>query len=97
MAERVNFNSLEKKVFLEYKGDFYIGGEKVSPEMKALLKEQAKYFATSQLYEILRSTIINESANMALKQSTLDEHVLSAKMLYHWQFVLDNLLVKLSK
>lgn len=92
-----NFLSVEDKVFTEYKGEIYIGREKIKPEILDVLKEQARYFKTSNLYEVLRSTIINEAHNAALIQSKNYEEVMSSKMLYHWQFVLDNIIHKLTK
>lgn len=92
-----NFNSIEKRVFTDHKGTFYIGTEKMAPEMRDLLREQSKYFSTSQLYDILKATIQHEAAQLALIQSKDFEEVLSAKMLWHWQFVLDNMLHKLTQ
>lgn len=97
MAQLPNFNSTESKIFTEYKGNIYIGKEKIKPDFKELLKDQAKWLQSSQLYEVLKSTITNESSNLALVQSKEWDHVLSAKMLYHWQYVLDNILQSLTK
>ncbi len=91
-----NFLSLEDSVFTEHKGEIYIGKEKIKAELYDILREQARYFKTSQLYEVLRSTIINEAHNAALIQSTDFEQVKFAKALYHWQFVLDNIIKKLT-
>lgn len=91
-----NFNSIESRVFTEYKGNVYIGKDKIKPDMRELLSDQAKWLKTSQLYEVLRATILNEASQLALIQSKEWDHVISAKMLYHWQFVLDNLIKKLT-
>ena len=91
-----NFKDIESRVFTEYKGSIYIGTEKIKPEFRDLLKEQSKYFKTSQLYEVLKATIINESSNLALIQSTNFEQVQFAKSLYHWMSVLDNMMKRLT-
>lgn len=92
-----NFNTIEASVFSVTKaGDIYIGREKIKPELKEALREQSRYLLSSQLYEILRATIINESAQLALIQSTEWNHVVSAKMLRHWHFVLENMLKQLT-
>lgn len=92
----LTFNSIEDRVFSEKKGKIYIGKEEIKADIKELLKDQAKWLQTSQLYEILRATIINESYNAALIQSTDFDQVKFAKALYHWQFVLDNMLLRLT-
>lgn len=92
-----NFNSIESRIFTEYKGNIYLGKEKIKPDVRELLKDQSKWLLTSQLYDILRATITNEASNLALVQSKEWDHVLSAKMLWHWQFVLENLLKKLTE
>lgn len=96
-----NFSSIENRIFFEDKGKIYIGGEEVKPDVLDVLREQARYFETSQLYEVLRATIINEAYDMALKQSGKSGDLLAdvntAKMLYHWQFVLDSILFKLKR
>lgn len=91
----LNLNT--KKVFSEVKGEIYIGGEKIKPDIRSLLKEQAGYLDTSQLWEVLCATIEQESAEMALKTSTEWNHVLSAKMLHHWNFVFKNMINKLKQ
>ena len=65
--------------------------------MRDLLREQAKYLQTSQLWETLNATITNEASNLALIQSTNFDQVLSAKMLHHWNHVLKNMIYKLAK
>lgn len=92
-----NFNSLEDSVFTFAKGEIWIGRERIKPELKEALREQARYIMNSNLYEIIRATIMNEAAKAALIQSTDFDQVMSAKMLYHWQFVLDNMLKHLTQ
>lgn len=97
MAQLPNFNSIEKRVFLKHKGDIYLGQELIKPETLDILREQARYLKTSQLYEVLKATITNESYSSALIQSTDFEQVIFAKALYHWVFVLDNIIENLTK
>lgn len=75
----------------------YLGGEKITPQMRSILRDQAYYLLTSELWEVMDATIINESSNIALIQSTEFKHVENAKMLYHWGFVFKNLITKLAK
>ncbi len=91
------FNILAKRIFTEDKGKIFIGGVEISKEELDVLREQARYLSTSQLYDILKATIINESADLALKQSQNFEQVQFAKALYHILFVLDNMILKLKK
>lgn len=93
---QLQFNKLQERVFSDNKGRLLLGGEEIKPELRDVLRQQAHNLKTSDLYDILRSTILNESANIALIQSKDYEQVQFAKALYHWQFVLDNILNKLS-
>lgn len=88
---------LSKKVFSEKSGQLLIGGEPLTKEMRDLLREQAKYLETSQLWEIMQSTIINEAYNIALIQSKNFEEVEIGKMLKHWGYVFENMIHLLSK
>lgn len=92
-----NFKDSESRVFTEFKGKVYIGTEEIKPAIRELLKDQAKNLLTSQLYEVLDATITNEAYNLALIQSKDMDNVYSAKMLHHWNFVLKNILKKLSE
>lgn len=96
-----DFNKIDltfkNKVFEQRGNDIYIGGTKVTEQMRALLKDQAQIFLTSNLYEILDATITEEAIDLALRQSTNYEHVLTAKMLHHWNHVMKNLINALAK
>lgn len=93
----VNIKSVESKVFT-HKGDtIFIGGNAVTEQMRSLLRDQARTFQTSNLFEILDATIVNESADLALRQSANFEHVQYAKALYHWNHVLKNVVHALAK
>lgn len=91
------FHKIAKKIFTEEKGKIYIGGVEIKPEVLDVLREQARYLETSQLYEIFKNTIIDESADIALKQSQNFDQVQFAKALYHLLYVFDNMLLKLKK
>lgn len=80
------------KVFSRLKGEIFIGGIRIKPDLRLVLKEQAKYLESSQIFEIIINTIKQESINMALKDSTNWDHVLSSKMLWHWGFVMENMI-----
>lgn len=93
----VNFKEIQKKVFEQKNGTFFIGGEEVTNELRNVLREQARYIQSSNLWEIIDATVINESAELALKQSKDMENVNTAKMLYHWAHVFRNMLYVLGK
>lgn len=92
-----NFSTLEKRVFTTSGGAVFIGGELVTEQMLSTLRDESKYIFNSRFYQVFSATITNESANMALIQSTRWEHVETAKMLHHLGHVLDNMLYTLSK
>ena len=91
----VKFSDLSKRVFEENRGSIKIGGELIKPELLDLLREQAIYLSTSQLYEILLCTLKDEAANLALIQSKDWDSVQFAKALHHTAFVLENMILKL--
>ncbi len=91
------FNKLNKNIF-EIKGkDILIGGEIIKPEFLGILKEQAQYLSTSQLYEVYIDTLQNEAMNLSLIQSKDWEDVQFAKALWHCVFVLENMVNGLKK
>ena len=92
-----NFLELENKVFKQKGSNIYIGGVLVDEQMRGILRDQAKSFQTTNLYEILNATITNEAATLALIQSATFEHVQYAKALHHWNHVLRNLIHALAK
>lgn len=91
------FSSFEDRVFTEIKGKIYIGKEEIKPELLEVLREQARYLETSQLYEILVKTLKNESYNLALIQSKDWDNVQFAKALFHCAFVFENMVSTLKK
>lgn len=62
----------------------YLGKEELLPDLRSLLKDQAKGVETSQLWEIMNASITQEAANLALIQSTNFNHIEFAKALHHW-------------
>lgn len=96
-----DFLSLESKVFLQKGLNIYIGGELITEQMRGILRDQAQNFQTSNLYEILNATIINEASNLALLQSgksgDIEQDVRFAKALHHWNYVLRNMINALAK
>lgn len=97
LEDSINFSEIESRIFLKKGGVVFIGGQEITKGVRDLLKEQAKYLQTSQLWEIMNATIIDESAKLALVQSADWNHVLSAKMLYHWNHVFKNMIAGLAK
>lgn len=95
--EYPNFLDIESKVFTLIGRDIYIGKDKIDSQLRNVLRDEAKNLQTTRLWEILNSSVINESYNLALIQSKNFEEVLSAKMLKHWSFFMVNVLKQLSK
>jgi hypothetical protein len=65
----IDFSTVESRIFTQENGKFFIGGVEITPQVKDLLKEQARYIQSSQLFELLNATIVNEAGNLALVQS----------------------------
>lgn len=101
--DKLHLSNIKNSIFHEKNGKLFIGGEELSSEVGEILKGEAEIFLNSRLFEILNSTIVNEAYDIALIQSGKEDfkdiknQVISAKMLYHWNHVLTNLLIKLSK
>ncbi len=93
LEEWVELNS--KRVFSKEGNDILIGGEKIKPELFKILKEQATYLETSQLWEIFNATVIQESANLALLQSKEWDHVVYAKALKYWRDIFKDMIIDL--
>lgn len=92
-----NFTLLKKRVFTERAGVIYIGGEKVTPDIRGILRDEAEYIAKSRLWEIFNASILNEAYRIALIQSKDFNEVEIAKMLHHWQHFFVNTLHALLK
>ena len=95
--ERIRLTDIESRVFTQRGADIYIGTNKLTDQERDILRGQAKYLQTSQLWEILNATIVNEAADISLRQSQNFEHVQNGKMLYHWGHVFKNLITTLAK
>lgn len=97
MEASPSFTSLEARVFSEQNGVIFIGTQKIPAEIRDLLREQAKYLQTSQLWEIVNATLTDEASKIALIQSTDFDQVRFAKALYHWNHVMKNMIKVLAK
>lgn len=95
--QSVQFNTLEDKIFQERNGKIYIGKEEIKPEVLDIIREQARYLETSQLYEILLATFKNEAMDLSLIQSKDWNDVQFAKALWHITYVFENMVYKLKK
>ena len=93
----LDIKAIESKVFTKKGETIFVGGVPVTEQMRSVLRDQARVFQTSNLFELLDATIINESADLALKQSANFDHVQYAKALHHWNHVLKNLIHALAK
>lgn len=85
------YNSIATKVYESKNGKITVGGEEIKPEFLKVLREQAIYLSTSQLYELYIATLKNEASNLALIQSKNFEDVQFAKALWHTVFVIENM------
>ena len=92
-----SFSEIGSKVFSEKGGVVYIGGEAVTPSIRSLLRDQAKSFQTTQLWEIMNASTTDEAYKLALIQSTDFDQVKSAKMLHHWGHFMRNIIHVLAK
>jgi hypothetical protein len=91
-----DLSEIEKRVFSN-KGGISIGRVALTDEMRNLLREQANYLQSSQLWEILNASAANEAVNLALIQSEDFEHVKFAKALWHWSTFMRNIVLILGK
>ncbi len=95
--QKVDFAELSKRVFHpQDNGLVFIGGEILSDQQRALLKDQATNFLTTQLWEVISATLRNEAATLALKKSTTWDHVTFAKALDYVESTVEKMLITLS-
>lgn len=92
-----SFLSLESRIFTEIGGDVYLGKEKVSMEMRGILRDQARYIQSSQLWEIVNASSTNEAYSLALIQSTDFDQVRFAKAVKHYAHFVRNIVHALAK
>lgn len=92
----INFIELEGKIFKQEGNNIYIGGEIVSETMRSILRDQAKNFQTTNLFEILNATITNEASNLLLQSGNM-EHLQYGKALHYWNKILKKTINALAK
>lgn len=92
-----DLSSIESRIFSQQGESILIGGVKLPNEIRDILREQAKYLDSSQLWEILNASIADESVNLALIQSTNFDHVQFAKALWHYSSFMKKIVLLLSK
>ena len=85
------------KIFREEKGKIFIGGEEIKPDLRVALRDDARYFERSRLYEIIIQTARAEAIRMALPDSLNWDHVLSAKQLKYFSDIFEKLVITLKK
>lgn len=93
----INWEEVEKRVFSIGEGGFLVGGKKLTPEVRDILREQAKYFQTSQLWEILNSSTLNEALNTGFFQSKDFSHTEFGKAMWHYSAFIRNIILQLAK
>lgn len=88
-------------VFQEKNGVITIGGEEITEQMRGILRDQAENLLTTQLWEVLHASIVNEAYQLALMQSgksgDIEKDVRFEKALHHWAHFMRNVIVKLAK
>lgn len=94
--DQEEISKFENLVFVEKNGQIYIGGELVTQQMRSLLRDQAKQLQSSNLYEIINATAINESFNLFTQAGNM-EHVQYAKALIYWNKVMTKMINALVK
>lgn len=92
-----DFSTISSRIFATANGDVFLGKKKISPDLRAALRDQARALQSSQLWDILDASITNEAANLALIQSTDFSQVRFAKALHHWNHFLRNVVHTLAK
>ena len=91
-----DYSDIEVSIFSEdERGIISIGGKKISPELRDVLRDQAKYLKTSQLWEVLSASLTNEAIQLGLLKSTNFDHVQFAKSLWHIRVFVDKVVDKL--
>lgn len=91
------FLDAQSRVFTLNKGQMYIGRDLITPQLRSLLRDEAKNLQTTRLWEILNASVINEAYMLALNQSTDFDSVRFAKALAHWSTFMMNTIHLLSK
>jgi hypothetical protein len=87
-----DFSQVEARVLAFKAGRVFVGREEVTGQLRDILRDQAEYMLTSQLWELFNASLLHEAADMALVQSKDWDHVLAAKMLRHYQHYFQNVI-----
>lgn len=95
--ETPKFLDVESRVFTVVKGNFYIGKDLITPQLRSVLRDECQNLKTTRIWEILNASAINEAYNLALIQSQDFDAVRSAKMLKHWTHFMMNVVHLLSE
>lgn len=93
----VDFVAIESRIFKSVGERVFIGGIEVSEQMRGVLRDQARSFETSQMWELIGASLLNEAANLALIDSQHWDHVQFAKALKHSSHFINNVVHTLAK
>ena len=93
----VDFKNIETRLFQEKSGKVFIGGQEIQPEIRDELRDEASSWKHGHLMEILSATITNEVCTSLVQGGKTMEEVHSAQALWHWKFVMENMIEKLSQ
>lgn len=92
-----DFSRVEARVLTFKAGRVFVGGVEVTDQLRDVLRDQARYLETSQLWEMFNASLLHEAADLALVQSKEWDHVLAAKMLRHYQHYFQNVIHALAQ
>ena len=94
-----SFNDIAERFFKvdEKTKKLLIGNQEIPDVLRSVLKDEALYIQKSRLWEIIQATIVQEASTAALIKSENWEHVLIAKSLHRWGYIVKNLLHALVK
>lgn len=92
-----DFVAIRERLFRVDGNKVYIGGVEPTQQYREALRDEARAIQTSRLWEIFNATITQEASDLALRQSENWQHVMNAKMLFHWTHFMRNVLYTLSK
>ena len=91
------YSDTEKRIFHETGGKIFVGGEAIPEQMLTALKGQAKFLKTSNLYDILDKTVMNEAYYLALRESKDWDNVQFAKSLAYCSKIYKKIIDKLAE
>ena len=96
LESKVEFGSFEDRIFYKDGEKIYLGRKLMPQVMRETLRDEAKYFANSNLLEVLNATVINEAFSLSMQASNHD-HTEYAKALYYWNTIIQKTISALSK